>query len=58
MLAFPSTVAAKLIGVSYSTFWIEVGLGRIRRTHLKTVSRAELVRYLAESVASPDKKSR
>lgn len=46
MLAFPSTIAAKLLGISYTTFWFECSLGKIRRTHLKTVPRAELLRYL------------
>jgi len=51
MLAYPSGLAAKLLGISRTTFWLECQMGRIRRTPQKTVPREELVRYLGASIS-------
>jgi hypothetical protein len=48
MLAFPSGLAARLIGVSRSTFWRDVKLGKIRQQRHGLVTRDELLRYLRE----------
>ncbi len=53
MLAYPLGLAALLVGLSYTTFWKEVKLGRIRVTPRKLVSRAELERYLESQLADP-----
>jgi hypothetical protein len=46
MLAFPTGVAIRLLGITAPTFRREVSRGKIRRTSLKLVGRAELLRYL------------
>ncbi|HMJ91466.1 MAG TPA: hypothetical protein VK530_16710 [Candidatus Acidoferrum sp.] len=50
MLAYPMSIAAKLVGLGGTRFWTECAAGKIRRTPFKTVPRVELERYLAASL--------
>jgi hypothetical protein len=46
MVALPLRVAAKIIGISETTLYKEIGLKRLRTTSLKLIPRTELDRYL------------
>lgn len=48
MLAYPLPVAMRLLGVSRTTLWREINLGRLKQTRLKLIPRVEIDRYLAE----------
>jgi hypothetical protein len=50
MFAYPTGLAAKLIGVSDPTLRREIARGRIRRTEYKLIPRSELLRYLEASL--------
>lgn len=50
MLAYPVQVAAKVMGIGYSTLMKEVARGRINRTPLKVIPKSEVERYLREQV--------
>lgn len=55
--AYPLGLAAVLLGMSYTTFWKEVKLGRIRVGKRKRVSRAEIERYLSDLPPLPKPKA-
>jgi hypothetical protein len=46
MLAFPTEIAARMIGISGTTLRREIARGKLKRTSLKLISRNELIRYL------------
>lgn len=50
MLAFPSELAALLIGISSVTLRREVARGKLFRTSFKTIPRDELLRYLRDEL--------
>jgi predicted site-specific integrase-resolvase len=52
MLAYPLTVVQQLLGVSRTTLWREIRLGRLKTTTLKRIPKFELERYLAEQLCS------
>jgi hypothetical protein len=50
MLAYLLNIAAKILGVSYTTIWREVSLGRLSMSGTKLTSRQEIDRYLAAKI--------
>jgi len=53
MLAVPLAVACQLLGIGRTSLWKEISIGRIRKTPLNTIAKAELERYLEAVSAAP-----
>ena len=49
MLAFPYSVACRVLGIGRSTLYKLIGLGLITPTTHGTISRAECERYLSDT---------
>jgi hypothetical protein len=51
MLAYPTEIAARLIGINGTTLRREIARGSIRRTPLKIIAREEIIRYLTREAS-------